>query len=142
MPKIKGCTPVSLSGLSWFSSAGLLADTDFIALSARLLLPGLAPGSNLSELELNPMMGVLKDTGGQQSRFKWMMEGHSPAPSPPDTTLHKNGKLTDGLSNSYLFIYFLPYFILFLSGRTSTRLSTICSKHIGIHLFFFYVIFF
>lgn len=39
------------------------------------------------------MMGGMKDTGGQQSRFKWMMEGHSPAPSPPDTTLHKNGNI-------------------------------------------------
>lgn len=47
------------------------------------------------------MMGVMKDTGGQQSRFKWMMEGHSPAPSPPDTTLHKNGAPTDGLSNYF-----------------------------------------
>ncbi|KAG7216241.1 hypothetical protein INR49_029092 [Caranx melampygus] len=54
---------------------------------------GLAPGGNLSGLELGPMMGGMKDTGGQQSRFKWMMEGHSPAPSPPDTTLHKNGPL-------------------------------------------------
>ncbi|KAF0032418.1 hypothetical protein F2P81_014708 [Scophthalmus maximus] len=52
---------------------------------------GLAPGGNLSGLELGPMMGGMKDTGGQQSRFKWMMEGHSPAPSPPDSTLHKNG---------------------------------------------------
>ncbi|XP_044036616.1 trinucleotide repeat-containing gene 6B protein-like [Siniperca chuatsi] len=54
---------------------------------------GLAPGGNLSGLELSPMMGGMKDTGGQQSRFKWMMEGHSPAPSPPDTALHKNGPL-------------------------------------------------
>lgn len=35
----------------------------------------------------------LKDSGGQQSRFKWMMEGHSPAPSPPDSILHKNGTI-------------------------------------------------
>ncbi|XP_078141005.1 trinucleotide repeat containing adaptor 6Bb.1 [Centroberyx gerrardi] len=57
---------------------------------------GLAPGGNLSGLELGSMMGGMggmKDAGGQQSRFKWMMEGHSPAPSPPDTTLHKNGPL-------------------------------------------------
>lgn len=66
------------------------------------VLLGLAPGSNLAGLELSPMMGGMKDTGGQQSRFKWMMEGHSPAPSPPDTNLHKNGRLTDGL----LFIFF------------------------------------
>ncbi|XP_042249930.1 trinucleotide repeat-containing gene 6B protein-like [Thunnus maccoyii] len=58
---------------------------------------GLAPGGNLSGLELGPMMGGMKDTGGQQSRFKWMMEGHSPAPSPPDTNLHKNGPLPSAL---------------------------------------------
>lgn len=80
-----------------------------LSLCTPPLFPGLAPGSNLSELELSPMMGVLKDTGGQQSRFKWMMEGHSPAPSPPDTTLHKNGALTDGSSN-----YFFAFFLIFL----------------------------
>ncbi|XP_076608095.1 trinucleotide repeat containing adaptor 6Bb.1 isoform X1 [Chaetodon auriga] len=58
---------------------------------------GLAPGGNLSGLELSPMMGGMKDTGGQQSRFKWMMEGHSPAPSPPDTALHKNGPLPSAI---------------------------------------------
>ncbi|GAA6215573.1 trinucleotide repeat-containing gene 6B protein-like [Lates japonicus] len=58
---------------------------------------GLAPGGNLSGLELGPMMGGMKDTGGQQSRFKWMMEGHSPTPSPPDTTLHKNGPLPSAI---------------------------------------------
>lgn len=55
---------------------------------------GLTAGGNLSTLELSPMMGGMKDMSGQQSRFKWMMEGHSPAPSPPDTALHKNGRLT------------------------------------------------
>ncbi|XP_034045510.1 trinucleotide repeat-containing gene 6B protein-like isoform X2 [Thalassophryne amazonica] len=57
---------------------------------------GLSPGGNLSSLELSPMMGGMggmKDAGGQQSRFKWMMEGHSQTPSPPDTALHKNGPL-------------------------------------------------
>ncbi|XP_029944441.1 trinucleotide repeat-containing gene 6B protein-like [Salarias fasciatus] len=58
---------------------------------------GLTPGGNLSGLELNPMMGGMKDIGGQQSRFKWMMEGHSPAPSPPDSTLHKNGPLPSAI---------------------------------------------
>ncbi|XP_061158806.1 trinucleotide repeat-containing gene 6B protein-like isoform X1 [Syngnathus typhle] len=53
---------------------------------------GFPPSGNLSGLELgSPMMGGMKDIGGQQSRFKWMMEGHSPAPSPPDSTLLKNG---------------------------------------------------
>ena len=49
----------------------------------------------MSGLELGPMMGGMKETGGQQSRFKWMMEGHSPAPSPPNPSLHKNGGLTN-----------------------------------------------
>lgn len=55
---------------------------------------GFASGMNLSGLELGSMVGGgggLKDAAGQQSRFKWMMEGHSPAPSPPDSAL-KNGK--------------------------------------------------
>lgn len=58
------------------------------------LLAGFASGMNLSGLELGSMVGGgggLKDVAGQQSRFKWMMEGHSPAPSPPDSAL-KNGK--------------------------------------------------
>jgi hypothetical protein len=55
-------------------------------------ISGLAPGGNLSGLELGSMVGGMKDGGGQQSRFKWMMEGHSPAPSPPDTVHHKNGE--------------------------------------------------
>lgn len=54
--------------------------------------PGLTPGGNLSGLDLSSMMGGIKDSGGQQSRFKWMMEGQSPAPSPPTTTFHKNGR--------------------------------------------------
>jgi len=59
-------------------------------------LEGFGPGVSLSGLELGPMIGGpagLKESGGQQSRFKWMMEGHSPSPSPPDSTLHKNGAL-------------------------------------------------
>ncbi|XP_076856462.1 trinucleotide repeat-containing gene 6B protein isoform X2 [Brachyhypopomus gauderio] len=46
-----------------------------------------------SGLELGSMVGGLKDCGGQQSRFKWMMEGHSPASSSPDSVLHKNGPM-------------------------------------------------
>lgn len=53
---------------------------------------GMYPG-----LELSAMMGGMKDTGGQQSRFKWMMEGHSPVPSPPDPSLNKNGHLAAGM---------------------------------------------
>ncbi|CDQ74365.1 unnamed protein product [Oncorhynchus mykiss] len=59
----------------------------------QAMYSGLAPGGNLSGLELGSMVGGVKDGGGQQSRFKWMMEGHSPAPSPPDTAHHKNGPL-------------------------------------------------
>ncbi|KAI4904321.1 hypothetical protein NFI96_015182, partial [Prochilodus magdalenae] len=57
---------------------------------------GFGSGMNLSGLELGPMVtgpAGLKEGGGQQSRFKWMMEGHTPAPSSPDNTLHKNGPI-------------------------------------------------
>lgn len=50
------------------------------------------------------MMGGMKDAGGQQSRFKWMMEGQSPAPSPPTTTFHKNGRC-----NRWIEIQFLQF---------------------------------
>ncbi|XP_036416334.1 trinucleotide repeat-containing gene 6B protein isoform X3 [Colossoma macropomum] len=55
---------------------------------------GFGSGVSLSGLELGHMVGGtagLKEGGGQQSRFKWMMEGHTPAPSSPDNALHKNG---------------------------------------------------
>jgi len=51
--------------------------------------------------------GAMKDIGGQQSRFKWMMEGNSPAPSPPDTALHKNGMSTDGLKEDFIYLFVL-----------------------------------
>lgn len=35
--------------------------------------------------------GGLKDGGSVQSRFKWMMDGSSLTPSPPEPTLH-NGE--------------------------------------------------
>ncbi|XP_051928345.1 trinucleotide repeat-containing gene 6B protein isoform X2 [Hippocampus zosterae] len=39
--------------------------------------------------------GGMKDMGGQQSRFKWMMEGHSsPDTSSPENAFHKNGPVT------------------------------------------------
>lgn len=58
-----------------------------------LLISGFGSGVNLSGLELGSIAGgpSLKESGGQQSRFKWMMEGHSPAPS-SDDALHKNGE--------------------------------------------------
>lgn len=62
---------------------------------------GLASGGNLSGLELSSMMGGMKDTGGQ-SRFKWMMEGHSPAPSPPNANLHKNGRCNRWVETQFL----------------------------------------
>ncbi len=38
--------------------------------------------------------GGMKDLGGQQSRFKWMMEGHSsPDTSSPENAFHKNGEM-------------------------------------------------
>lgn len=44
---------------------------------------------NLPGLDLG---GGMKDLGIQQSRFKWMMEGHSsPDTSTPENTFHKNG---------------------------------------------------
>ncbi|XP_018594169.2 trinucleotide repeat-containing gene 6B protein-like isoform X2 [Scleropages formosus] len=58
---------------------------------------GFSAGANLSGLELGSIVGGpgnMKEGGGQQSRFKWMMEGHSPTPSPPDSTLHKNGPIS------------------------------------------------
>ncbi|XP_062859215.1 trinucleotide repeat-containing gene 6B protein [Trichomycterus rosablanca] len=57
---------------------------------------GFGSSVNLPGLELGSMPGgpgVLKEGGGQQSRFKWIMEGHSPAPSSPDDALHKNGPI-------------------------------------------------
>lgn len=60
--------------------------------------PGLTPGGNLSGLDLSSMMGGMKDAGGHQSRFKWMMEGQSPAPSPPTTAFHKNGRCNRWIS--------------------------------------------
>lgn len=43
--------------------------------------------------------GSMKDLGGQQSRFKWMMEGHSsPDTSSPENTFHKNGEVIEFVS--------------------------------------------
>ena len=60
-----------------------------------VFVSGLAPGGNLSGLDLGQGGGPgMKDPGGgQQSRFKWMMEGHSPSSSSPDAiaAMHKNG---------------------------------------------------
>ncbi|XP_050979979.1 trinucleotide repeat-containing gene 6B protein [Labeo rohita] len=87
-PKMPMSDPLSHPGL-----AGSVAD---LHQKTQGTYSGFGPGVSLSGLELGPMVGGpagLKDSGGQQSRFKWMMEGHSPAPSPPDSTLHKNGPI-------------------------------------------------
>lgn len=65
-----------------------------------MLLPpstGFSSGVNLTGMDLGGSMvggpGGMKDMGGQQSRFKWMMEGHSsPDTSSPENAFHKNGK--------------------------------------------------
>ncbi|XP_057182870.1 trinucleotide repeat-containing gene 6B protein isoform X2 [Triplophysa rosa] len=56
---------------------------------------GFAGGSDLDSL-----IGGLKDGGGAQSRFKWMMDGNSMTPSPPEVTLH-NGPVKLGGGSSY-----------------------------------------
>ncbi|KAM8887820.1 trinucleotide repeat-containing gene 6B protein isoform 1-T1 [Synchiropus picturatus] len=60
---------------------------------------GFNSGMNLSGLDLGSSAvggpGGMKDFGGQQSRFKWMMEGQSsPDPVSSDSTFHKNGPIT------------------------------------------------
>ncbi|KAM9837562.1 trinucleotide repeat-containing gene 6B protein [Aulostomus maculatus] len=57
---------------------------------------GFSSGVNLSGLDLGgSVVGGMKDFGGQQSRFKWMMEGHSsPDTTSPENTFHKNGSVT------------------------------------------------
>ncbi|XP_051928346.1 trinucleotide repeat-containing gene 6B protein isoform X3 [Hippocampus zosterae] len=60
---------------------------------------GFSSGVNLAGMDLGGSMvggpGGMKDMGGQQSRFKWMMEGHSsPDTSSPENAFHKNGPVT------------------------------------------------
>nr|XP_057917258.1 trinucleotide repeat-containing gene 6B protein isoform X2 [Doryrhamphus excisus] len=78
------------------SLAGTVAD-----LHQKTLGPysGFSSGVNLSGLDLSGSVvggpGGMKDMGGQQSRFKWMMEGHSsPDTSSPENAFHKNGPVT------------------------------------------------
>ncbi|XP_077406524.1 trinucleotide repeat-containing gene 6B protein isoform X2 [Vanacampus margaritifer] len=56
-------------------------------------------GMNLTSMDLGGSVvggpGGMKDMGGQQSRFKWMMEGHSsPDTSSSENAFHKNGPVT------------------------------------------------
>ncbi|KAJ8263945.1 hypothetical protein GJAV_G00143390 [Gymnothorax javanicus] len=90
-PKPTMADPLSHPGLG-----GTLADLHSKAQGGGY--SGFGSGVNLSGLEMGSMVGGpggMKDSsGGQQSRFKWIMEGHSPAPSPPDSALHKNGPIS------------------------------------------------
>ncbi|XP_074518731.1 trinucleotide repeat-containing gene 6B protein isoform X2 [Halichoeres trimaculatus] len=90
-PKLPGVDPLPHPGL-----AGSMAD-----LHQKTLGPysGFGSGVNLPVLDLgSPVVGGpggMKDLGGQKSRFKWMMEGHSsPDASSPENAFHKNGPVT------------------------------------------------
>ncbi|XP_029953439.1 trinucleotide repeat-containing gene 6B protein isoform X1 [Salarias fasciatus] len=90
-PKLPGADPLPHPGL-----AGAVAD-----LHQKNLGPysGFGSGMNLTGLDLGGSVmggpGAMKDLGGQQSRFKWMMEGHcSPDTSSPENAFHKNGPVT------------------------------------------------
>nr|XP_046232380.1 trinucleotide repeat-containing gene 6B protein isoform X2 [Scatophagus argus] len=90
-PKLPGADPLSHPGL-----VGSVAD-----LHQKTLGPysGFGSGVNLPGLDLGGSVvggpGSMKDLGGQQSRFKWMMEGHSsPDTSSPENAIHKNGPVT------------------------------------------------
>ncbi|KAG8009015.1 Trinucleotide repeat-containing gene 6B protein, partial [Nibea albiflora] len=91
-PKLPGADPLPHPSL-----AGSVAD-----LHQKTLGPysaGFGSGVNLPGLDLGGSVvggpGGMKDLGGQQSRFKWMMEGHSsPDTSSPENAFHKNGPVT------------------------------------------------
>ncbi|XP_023130615.1 trinucleotide repeat-containing gene 6B protein isoform X1 [Amphiprion ocellaris] len=90
-PKLPGADPLPHPGL-----AGSVVD-----LHQKNLGPysGFGSGVNLPGLDLGGSVvggpGPMKDLGSQQSRFKWMMEGHcSPDTSSPENPFHKNGPVT------------------------------------------------
>ncbi|XP_069012136.1 trinucleotide repeat-containing gene 6B protein isoform X4 [Embiotoca jacksoni] len=90
-PKLPGADPLPHPSL-----AGSVAD-----LHQKTLGPysGFGSGVNLPGLDLGGSVvggpGAMKDLGGQQSRFKWMMEGHcSPDTSSTENAFHKNGPVT------------------------------------------------
>ncbi|XP_028263357.1 trinucleotide repeat-containing gene 6B protein isoform X2 [Parambassis ranga] len=86
-PKLPGADSLPHPGL-----AGSVADLHQKTLGpySGLNLPGLDLGGSVVG---GP--GAMKDIGGQQSRFKWMMEGHcSPDTSSPENAFHKNGPVT------------------------------------------------
>ncbi|KAM3859732.1 trinucleotide repeat-containing gene 6B protein [Diretmus argenteus] len=88
-----------LPGADSLSHPGLVGSVADLHQKTHGPYSGFSSGVNLSGLDLGGSVvggpGGLKDLGGQQSRFKWMMEGHSPPdPSPPESVLHKNGPVT------------------------------------------------
>ncbi|XP_040922746.1 trinucleotide repeat-containing gene 6B protein isoform X2 [Toxotes jaculatrix] len=90
-PKLPVADPLPHPGL-----AGSMAD-----LHQKTLGPysGFGSGVNLPGLDLGGSVlggpGGMKDLGSQQSRFKWMMEGHSSPDTPsPENAFHKNGPVT------------------------------------------------
>ncbi|XP_055085441.1 trinucleotide repeat-containing gene 6B protein isoform X2 [Periophthalmus magnuspinnatus] len=87
-PKMPGADPLSHSGL-----AASVAD---LQQKTHGPYSGFGSGVNLSGLDLGSSViggpGTMKDFGGQQSRFKWMMEGQSsPDSSHAENAFHKNG---------------------------------------------------
>ncbi|KAM9425461.1 LOW QUALITY PROTEIN: trinucleotide repeat-containing gene 6B protein [Pholidichthys leucotaenia] len=56
---------------------------------------GFGSGVNLPGLDLGSSVvggpGAMKDLGGQQSRFKWMMDRNCSSDSSPENAFHKNG---------------------------------------------------
>ncbi|XP_067343370.1 trinucleotide repeat-containing gene 6B protein isoform X2 [Channa argus] len=91
LQKLPGSDPLPHPSL-----AGSMADLHQKPLGGY---PGFCSGMNLPGLDLGGSVvggpGVMKDLGGQQSRFKWMMEGHSsPDTSSPENAFHKNGPVT------------------------------------------------
>lgn len=70
-----------------------------LIVSLLCLSTGFGSGVSLPGLDLGGS-GGMKELGGQQSRFKWMMEGHSsPDTSSPENAFHKNGEM-------FFFVFF------------------------------------
>lgn len=62
---------------------------------------------NLTGLDLGGSVvggpGAMKDLGGQQSRFKWMMEGNcSPDTSSSENAFHKNGEIITFFESNFI----------------------------------------
>uniref|UniRef100_A0AAV2LR82 TNRC6 PABC binding domain-containing protein n=1 Tax=Knipowitschia caucasica TaxID=637954 RepID=A0AAV2LR82_KNICA len=90
-PKMPGADALSHSGLP-----GSVAD---LQQKPHGPYSGFSSGMNFSGLDLGSSViggqGPMKDFSGQQSRFKWMMEGQSsPDSSHADNAFHKNGPVT------------------------------------------------